>query len=130
MLYSDDAYGSGGIDALIKCLQMHNDTICTAARIPLSVTATADEYDEAITTMDKEYVQNASVAVLFGHVEAAVGMMESLNRSYMQGNYVFSNLTWIGTDSWGDSLPSEYYSIPGGILSVLPRADADPSFDT
>ena len=130
MLYSDDAYGSGDIDALIKRLQMHNDTICTAARIPLSVTATADEYDEAITTMDKEYVQNASVAVLFGHVEAAVGMMEALNRSYMQGNYVFSNLTWIGTDSWGDSLPSEYYSIPGGILSVLPRADADPSFDT
>ena len=139
MLYSDDTYGGGGIDAVIEHLQFHNSMIdsqlpnsmiCVAARIPLSVTATSEEYDAAIRTMNQDYVRNATVAVLFGHVEAAVGMMQALKRSYMQGNHVFSNLTWIGTDSWGDSLPSEYHSIPGGILSVLPRADSDPSFDS
>ena len=129
MLFSDDAYGREGVDILIKNLQMHSVTICKAARIPLSLTADLKQYDEAVTQMDQDYVRNASVAVLFGHVEAAVGMMEALNRSYIKGNHHFSNLTWIGTDSWGASLPSKYYSIPGGILSILPQADPDPSFD-
>ena len=130
MLYSNDAYGSGGIEALIEHLMFHKKTaICSAAKIPLSVTATSEEYDAAIETMSHEYVRNATVVVLFGHKKAAVGMMRALRRARMRGDYTLSNLTWIGTDSWGDSLPDKYHSIAGGILSVLPRAIKDPTFD-
>ena len=131
MLYSDDAYGSGGIEALVEHLSLHNkSTICTAAKIPLSVTASSQDYDIAIEKMSRDYVRNATVVVLFGHLEAAVGMMQALGRARMHGDYTLSNLTWIGTDSWGDSLPSEYHSIVGGILSVLPQALRDPTFDS
>ena len=131
MLYSDDAYGSGGIERLIEHLSLHNkSTICTAAKIPLSVSASSQDYDIAIEKMSRDYVRNATVVVLFGHLEAAVGMMQALGRARMHGDYTLNNLTWIGTDSWGDSLPSEYHSIVGGILSVLPQALRDPTFDS
>ena len=74
-------------------------------------------------------MRNASVVVLFGHVEAAVGMMQTLGRARKQGDSTLSDLTWIGTDSWGDSLSSEYHCIVGEILSVLPQAIRDPTFD-
>ena len=129
LLYSDDAYGSGGIEALVEHSSLHNKTLCIAARIPLSISASSREYDAVITLMSKDYVSNATVAVLFGHLYNAVGMMRALMRAQIQGDYTLSNLTWIGTDSWGDSLPSEYHSIAGGILSVSPRAIRDPTFD-
>ena len=131
MLYSDDAYGSGGIEALIEHLNLHDkSTICTAAKIPLSVTASSQDYDVAIEKMSRDYVRNATVVVLFGHLKTAVGMMQALGRARMHGDYTLNNLTWIGTDSWGDSLPSEYHSIVGGILSILPQAIRDPTFDS
>ena len=130
LLYSDDAYGNGGTNALIEHLQFHNDTmVCIAARIPLSLTATSQEYDRAIATMSKVNVRNASVAVLFGHPEAAEGMMEALRVAQMKGDYSLSNLTWIGTDSWGILLPEEYHSMARGLLTFTPLAIEDLSFD-
>ena len=130
MLYSDDVYGNGGIEALSEHLSLHNETrICVAVKISLSVTATSGEYDAAITTMSQDYVRNATVVVLFGHQDAAVGMMQALRRAHMQGDYTLSNLTWIGSDSWGNSLPSEYHSIAGTVLSFLPQARKDSTFD-
>ena len=59
------------------------------SRIPLSLTMDSKQYNAAVTQMDQDYVRNTSVAVLFGHVEIAVGMMEALNRSYIKGNFHF-----------------------------------------
>ena len=48
MLYSDDAHGSGGIEALIENLNLHEkSTICTETKIPLSVTASSQDYYKA-----------------------------------------------------------------------------------
>ena len=130
LLYSEDAYGRGGIDALAEHLQMHNQTtICIAAKISLSLDATAQEYDNVVTIMNQAYVSNATVSVLFGHLVAAVGVMQALGRAQMREDFSLSNMTWIATDAWGDSLPEEYHSIARGYLGILPRAVEDPSFD-
>ena len=129
MLYSDDAYGNGGIEALIENLTLRNKTICIAAKIPLSPTASSREYDEAISTMSQDFMKNATVVVLFGNQKDAVGTMEALRRAQMQGDYNLSNLTWIGSDAWGNSLPGEYHSIARGMLSVSPQAIRHPTFD-
>ena len=130
MLYSDDAYGNGGIDAVIEHLHFLNQTmVCIAARIPLSLTATSQEYNKVIAKMSQDNVRNASVAVLFGHPEAAEGIMEALRVAQMKGDYSLSNLTWIGTDSWVELLPDEYHSVARGLLSISPRAIRDPTFD-
>ena len=129
-LYSDDEYGNGGITTLIEHLESHNKSdICIAERIPLSVDAEPKDYDIALQVMSQEYLRNATVAVLFGHPEAAQGMMDAILRAQKQGDHTFQNLMWLGTDSWGDSLPARYHHVPGGILSVIPRASEYYTFD-
>ena len=126
-LYSDDEYGNGGINALFEHLKLNNLTnTCIAAKISLAVGAKQDAYDDALRKMDQQYLRNATVVVLFGHPEAANGMMEAIKRN---GDDTFRNLMWLGTDSWGDSLDEEYRHIPGGILSVIPRAANYDTFD-
>ena len=133
LLNSDDSYGNGGIMALVKELELSTNRVCIAARIPLSVKALDRDYDEAVRKMSEKWVNNASVAVLFGHMEAAEGMMKALMRYQQNDSNVdrseLDNLTWIGTDSWGDSLPSKYHSMARGMLSVIPRAEESLSFD-
>ena len=126
-LYSDDAYGSGGVEALIRELERQN--VSVAKKIPLSVTANYTDYDKALKTMSEDWVKNASIVVLFGHLKAATGMMEALIRSKNSSGFVFSNLTWIGTDAWGDSLDAKYHSIARGMLGVIPRAKESKEFD-
>ena len=128
-LHSDDAYGNGGIEALIDELEKQNPGICIAKRIPLSVTANDTDYDKALQTMSEDWVQNAAIAVLFGDIEAATGMMEAIIRKKNSSEFVLDKLTWIGTDGWGDSLDPKYHSIARGMLSVIPRAEESKEFD-
>ena len=129
-LHSDDTYGNGGINALIKLLSEKTPTICVAEKIPLSVQATPQDYDDELQKMSKNYLKNATVAILFAHIEAANGIMAALQREYNRNNLYFKNMTWIGTDSWGDSLKETYRSIPRAILSVLQKAKKYDSFDS
>ena len=127
-VHSDDSYGNGGIEALIE--QLEDSGVCIAAKIPLSVTASALDYDRAVRSMSTDWVANASIAVLFGHLDAAVGMMEALTSFKESSNgSKLKDLTWIGTDAWGDSLPPEYHEIAHGMLSVIPLAIVSEAFD-
>ena len=122
-LYSDDAYGNGGINALLKKLESETDKVCIAARIPLSVKAVQSDYEQAVREMSADWVANASIAVLFGHLDTAMGMMDALAvfRNDTNGSRL-KDLTWIGTDSWGTTLPPEYHKTAHGMLSVVPLA--------
>lgn len=128
-IHSDDSYGNGGIDSLITELNNKDLQICIAEKIPLSVTASPSEYYEAVQMMNTEWVANASVAVLFGHLDAAVGMMKALTAFKQNVSSNLKDLTWIGTDAWGDSLPDEYHDIAHGMLSVIPLAEESEAFD-
>ncbi len=128
-LYSNDAYGIGGIEALEALLDMNNRS-CVAAKIALPVADLPEsEYDNAIKKMNQSFIQNATVAVVFGQLETAIGIMRAARKARESGTPGLDNMTWIGTDTWGDTLPEEYRRDAGGILSVLPRADKDKSFD-
>ena len=127
-IYSDDSYGRGGIDALIR--EVEEIGACVAATIPLSVTASSSDYREAVEQMSAEWVGNASIAVLFGHLDAAEGMMQALTEFKQGPNATkLKDLTWIGTDAWGDALPAKYHEIAHGMLSVIPLAEESRAFD-
>ena len=130
VLYSDDSYGNGGINALFEALEAKENTVCTATRIPLSVKATASDYEEAVREMSADWVANASIAVLFGHIKAAMGMMDALAifKNSKDGSKL-NDLTWIGTDSWGDTLPEQYHEAAHGMLSVIPLARESEGLD-
>jgi len=128
-LFSNDAYGIGGIEALEFYLSENNET-CVAKRIALPVQESPEhEYISAVEILSQDFISNASVAVIFGQLETAVGIMKAVRRARDNGMSALDNMTWIGTDTWGDSLPNEYRPDAGGILSVLPRAEKDQRFD-
>ncbi len=126
-LYSDDAYGLGGINAVLEELQ---NRVCIAATISLPVPSASSDYDAALRNMSQEWVQNASVAVLFVHLDEAIGMMEAM-RQFRNGPHRdnLKGITWIGTHAWGDSLPAEYHDVARGMLSATPRSVEIPAFD-
>ena len=120
-LYSDDTYGREGIESLVGKLQKQNDTrrcIALTAALPLASTDT-EVYDDIMKEMSMEWVRNASVAVLFGHLEEAVAIMDAIlradNVSFLQ------EITWIASDSWALTLPEAYHSLARGMLGVLPH---------
>ena len=129
-LYSDDSYGIGGINALFKELSKKDMEICTSVKISLSVTAIPSDFDAAVRDMSKEWVRNASVAVLFVHLDEAIGIMDSMRRfrSSPNGSKI-KDITWIGTDGWGDSLPPEYHEVARGMLSAIPKSFESLAFD-
>ena len=129
-LYSDDTYGNGGIDALLKKLGNEKIKVCIAARIPLSIKAVQSDYEQAVREMSADWVANASIAVLFGHLEAAEGIMDALAafRNSTNGSRL-EDLTWIGTDSWGDAIPERHHEAAHGMLTVLPFARASEGLE-
>ncbi len=129
VLHSDDLYGSDGSEAFVNELKLHNTTRrCIPIRISLS--NDPPNYEEAVDMMSQDWVSNASVVLLFGHNENAIGILRVLrDRVAADSTFPLQNLTWIGSDSWGDTLPDEYRSMARGMLSVVPQSNVIQEFD-
>ena len=119
-LHSDNTYGRDGINKLIEILVDRNDASrCIALEASLPVGSSDNKpFDEVVSQMRKDWVRNASVAVLFGHVEEAIGMMDAITRA---DDDVLKSITWIASDSWALSLPKDYHERARGMLSILPH---------
>ena len=130
-IHSDDVYGTVGIDALLEALEERNGTeACIAIRISVPVTATSEEFNQVITEMSQNWVSNASVAVLFGQLSTAVGVLEAIARrqeSDLGGN--LKNITWIASDAWGDQIPAHLYPVAHGMLAVAPHTENNQEFN-
>ncbi len=120
-LYSDDTYGREGIESLIEKLRERNDTKrCIALRAALPLASTDTEYyDSIVQEMSREWVHNASVAVLFGHLEEVVGIMDAIMRADNASS--LRGITWIASDSWALVLPETYHRLARGMLGILPH---------
>ena len=132
-VHSDDAYGSDGISALIDELDnvQNSSRICIAASIELPLVATTADFDGAVETMNQEWVRNATVVVLFGQLATAIGLLKAVERRRsVDPEFGSKNLTWIGSDAWGDQLPAELHYLTHGMLSVLPRSKRSNGFDS
>lgn len=127
-LHSDDVYGTVGIQALLKALEGRNcSETCVATQISVPVVATSQDLDEVLLDMSRSWVNNASVAVLFGQLATAVKVLEAVDRS--RGSGPLKNITWIASDAWGDQIPSHLYPVAHGMLAVLPQAKHSQQFD-
>ena len=125
---SDDTYGREGIAAFKKELTEISDaanrTHCVATSIELSLSASEQDYDKAIDDINKVWVGNASVVVLFSQLKTAEGVLRAIAR--------YNNhrpLTFIVSDAVGDQLPSKYHAIAQGMISVLPKYSESRDFD-
>lgn len=126
-LHSDDLYGLGGIAAFLEELEQNAPGVCVANVISLS--GSTQNYEEALDQMSRDPVRNASVVLLFGHMENAVRIFEAIERRVSSdAGFPLQNITWIGSDSWGDNLPDRYRSMARGMLSTVPQSKAIQAF--
>ena len=131
-IHSDDAYGTGGIAALRRELQSLNSSsrVCLATVIPVSDSATSKDFGDIVDRINREWVANSSIVVLFGHLSEAEGIFEAiLQKQAMDSKFVERNITWIGSDSWGDNVPPRYNKIAQGLLSTIPQVHLSKTFD-
>ena len=132
-IYSSDAYGSEGIRALIQELEDRNgnDTKpCIATLIEVNAVADESDFERVVDEMSKQWVNNASVAVIFGGLSTAIGVLEAVNeRQATDSSFAQKKLTWIGSDAWGDQIPSHLYRTAHGMLAVAPQFNLSDTFD-
>ena len=123
-LFSDDTYGREGIDALIADLKSRNGSqSCIAMRISLDIESSdIQTYDRVVERMSQEWVRNASVAVLFGHLNEAIAMIQAIMRvTDSATRRILEDITWIASDSWSLSLPPESFQRVKGMIGLVPH---------
>ena len=132
-IHSDDSYGKGGIASLENELKSSNSsshTVCISAKISVSESTTSTEYDQIMETIDQRWVANSSVVVLFGHLSNAEALFEAaLRREAVNKEFARRNITWIGSDSWGNNRPLQYNELIQGLLSVIPQVPLNKEFE-
>ena len=131
-MHTGDVYGTRGIQAFISEMQERNSTQkCIAmSSIELASDAKAKDFDVAVEKLNQEWVRNATVVVLFGQLSTAKGILEAVRRKQKADpKFASRNLTWIGSDAWGDRVPEELYETAQGMLGVVPRSFLSNEFD-
>ena len=132
-LYSDDIYGRDGIDSLISELKARNVTrTCMALREALPLGQSNNNNGRlggVVKAMNQDWVKNASVAVLFGHPDQAIGILRAILNKTNSDSYLH-NITWIASDSWGQVLlPEDIRHMVRGMFGFVPAQDTVVEFD-
>ena len=132
-IYSDDDYGKGGIAALQNELKLANSSsqlLCLGSIIPISNSATREDYNGIVEKINQEWVANSSVVILFAQLSNAEGIFEAvLQKQRVDAEFANKNITWIGSDSWGRRVPPKYNKIAHGSLSTIPQVRLSKNFD-
>ena len=128
-IYSDDTYGEDGVTSLTNELKSSNlsSHICIATTIAVS---DSTDYAQIVETIDREWIANSSVIVVFSHIAHARALFEAaLERENDNKEFAKRNITWIGSDSWGNNRPLEYNELIRGLLSVVPQVQLNKEFE-
>ena len=131
-MHTGDIYGSEGIKAFVDELKKRNSSqrcIATSS-IEIRQGAIPEEFESVVEQISREWIRNATVIVLFGQRDTAIGILKAVReKQRMDPEFRSKRFTWIGSDGWGDMIPSDLYDVAQGSLSVIPRSFLSSEFD-
>ena len=119
IVVSDDEYGRNGLIALRDLLKTKD--ICVAVEEMFATTSDSAEIVRKLQKYDR-----ASVVVLWCERPEAVAFLQTASEGKL------SNVTWIGTESWGDSpkvIENVDFDQIAGMIGVLPFLGRLPKFE-
>ena len=133
-MHTMDVYGMGGITAFISELESRNVTqpcIATTSSIELPTDSTqAADFDNAVERLNQEWIRNATVVVLFAQRNTAIGLLNAVKRRQESDpDFAVKNITWVGSDAWGNNIPSDLYGVVQGSLSVTQLSFSNAEFE-
>lgn len=121
-IHTDDSYGRGGIAALRKELSRRNDSgiVCVLSEdgvtgVPLNAGET--HYRNLVNYINRSWISNASVAVLFGQRLIAENLFEFM----LEHNITLDHLTWIASDAWATRVNKSHQHLVQGMLGLVPQ---------
>ena len=132
-MHTDDIYGREGIKAFIDEFDNRNSTqkcVATPFSIEIDTKAKDEDFDHAVEIINQNWIRNATVVVLFVQEATAVGVLEAVSRKQKTDpEFALKNFTWIGSDGWGEVIPSKVHEIAHGSLSIVHNSFKSDKFD-
>ena len=127
-LYSDDNYGSRGLEVIVEKIQGKMNTTCIAARIPIPIGNDDPElFDDIVKEMNQPWVQNATVALMFGYRRQTAGLMEAIERLLeKEPDNPLKYLTWVGCAAL--TVDSKYYYLMHGRIQLHYKVKGSDGF--
>ena len=133
IMHTGDIYGREGIRAFMDELENRNSTqkcVATSSSIELDTSATDEDFDRAVEIVNQDWISNATVVVLFVQKTTAVGVLRAVERKRKTDpEFAPKNFTWIGSDGWGEVIPSDVREIARGSLSIVHNSLASNKFN-
>ena len=126
LLHSDDLYGTDGAATFKEELEIRNPSACIATQI--SIPRISPNYEKVAYHIHQPWISNATVVVLFGHDDDAIGMFQAIQIMQMTDASFLANITWLGSDSWSTSFPKDYYPLVKGMLGIVPTVRKNENF--
>lgn len=124
VVVSDDEYGRNGLIALRSLLKEKH--ICVAVETMFATSSVEDmQRDSASIVRKLQEYQRSSVVVLWCERPKAINFLKIATGKLF-------NVTWIGTESWGDNIEVKNtidFNLIGGMLGVLPFLGRHRKFD-
>ena len=123
IIVSDDEYGRNGLIALGKILKSRKFCIAEEASFSMNAGETQRDAVKIIHRLQQDTQQR--VVVLWCEKPVAIEFLKEATGK-------LSNITWIGTESWGDNKEVKNqvdFKQIGGMLGVLPYLGRHEKFD-
>ena len=132
-MHTGDIYGREGITAFMDELENRNSTsvcVATSSSIELDTNAVDEDFNRAIELINQKWIRNATVVVLFVQEATAIGVLKAVERKQkIDPEFASKNFTWIGSDGWGEVIPSDVHEVAHGSLSIVHSTLANDEFD-
>ena len=129
-LYSNDNYGESGLKIILEKIKgKNNGTSCVADRIPLPISIEGSDamYDTIVERMNKTWIRNATVVLLFGYKRQATAVLQAISRLLeREPDSPLQYLTWVGCDAL--KVSSVYHRLVRGMIRVEFRVKGSHSF--
>ena len=127
-LHSDDTFGNSGMEIILKkIIERNNSTTCVAVQISLPIVESDAFYDNVVARMNRKWVRNATVAMLYGYRSQATAIMQAIQRLVeREPDSPLQYLTWVGCEALRVS--SEYHHLVQGMMRMEYRVKGSHSF--
>ena len=125
-VYSDDVYGSNGIQEFIREFRSRNDSNnCIAQRFAIKENPSDKEIRRVVNAFRQPWVSNSSVIVFFGQNEHADAILEEWKRN----STGLKHMVWIASDSAATSIQASLYDQAHGMIGVEPSFTPNTAYD-
>ena len=120
LFFSIDSYSVHGARQLRSLAERKG--ICLALYLPVELSADQEPVDVVEKLKD---LPKVNVIVVFALADVAFAITQAVHNANLQ-----RNLTWIGSDGWGDELEGKDFGpLTYGGLFVRPQSDSVPIFE-